>query len=138
MMIKGPVTFRWLSNFEIENLVNPAMERRNWAALNINSTLPTCKVIGAFAEDGSLVEFFALQLYPILGPMLRTDNEARDGGDTSRTLANLMQAFLEESNARDFMAIANSPMTERLCSRFGMEKLSVPVYVKSGNGEIKC
>lgn len=128
--MSSSLTFRWLTNEEIDDLANPAMVAQGWAALNINESNPTCRVLGAFADDGTLVEFFVLQLYPVLGPLLRTDKSSRDGGETSRTLASLMDDFLAESEARDFMVVANSPVSERLCARFGMEKLAVPVYVK--------
>lgn len=128
------MTFRWLENSEIDELVNPALEARGWAVLNVNEVRPTCRVLGAFLEDGTLIEIFACQLYPVLGPMLRMDSSIRDSGETSRQLATIMEDFLKESDARDFMAIANSPMTVRLCERFGMKPVSVPVYVKKGGG----
>lgn len=121
--------FRWLTNREIETLVNPDLKRRGWAELNINEKQPTCRVIGAFLEDGSLVESLALQLYPVVGPMLRHDNTMRDSGETSRGLATIMADFMEQTEARDSMVIANQALTERLCQRMGMTRLSSPVYV---------
>jgi len=119
--------YRWLTNDEIETELNPVLEQRGMAMLNINELQPTCCVLGAF-WDGHLVEAFALHLYPMLGPMLKVDGEFRDDGTVARTLAQKMGQFLEETKARGCIAIADSPVTERLCERFSMEKLVQPVY----------
>lgn len=118
---------RWLSNEEIERLVNPTLRMQGWAELNIDDCRPTCKVLGAFIA-GECIESFTLQLYPILGPLIRHDNTVRDSGETSRGLAIVMKRFLDDLPARGYLAIANSPVTERLCKRYGMEKIEVPVY----------
>lgn len=117
------MTTRWLIDSEIMEFVNPALAKRGWAELNLD----TCRVRGAFV-DGEIVEFFVLQLFPLLGPLLRTDNEKRDGGDTTRVLVQDMQEYLEKEKARGFFAIAESPFTKRLCERFGMKQLEAPVY----------
>lgn len=119
---------RWLATDEIERLVNPDLEARGWAVLNLNESQPTCRVLGAFM-DGVLIESFTFQLYPMLGPLLK-HQDVRDSGETSRKLASTMEDFLNTANARDFLAVANSPVTERLCKRFGMNKLDIPVYCK--------
>lgn len=124
------MNYRWLTNEEIETLVNPVMKIRNWAELNINEQFPTCRVLGAFLDDGELIETLVMQMYPVLGPLVRINNELRDSGETSRRLSVIMEAFLTDTGARDFMAVANSPVTARLCERFGMKKLDVPVYVR--------
>ena len=118
---------RWLTNEEIERLVNPTLRLQGWAELNINETQPTCRVLGSFV-DGELLESFTLQMYPVLGPLVRHNNEVRDSGETSRKLAMAMKQFLDDSAARGYLAIANSLVTERLCERFGMERIAVPVY----------
>jgi len=48
--------YRWLSNKEIEEDVNPVLALHGMALLNINETIPTCQVLGAF-EDGHLIQF---------------------------------------------------------------------------------
>lgn len=115
---------RWLASGEILEHINPVMAQRGWAALN----LETCRVLAAFDEDGHIVEFFVLQLFPMLGPLLRIDNEKRDAGETTRELAKQMYDYLLAEDARGFMAIAESPVTQRLCERFGMTKFEAPVY----------
>lgn len=116
---------RWLERGEILEYVNPALAAKGWAELNLD----ICRVAGAFDEaDGHMVECFVLQLYPLLGPLLRTDNEQRDSGATSRSLVRFMQEYLEREEARGLFAVADSPVTERLCERFGMSRIEVPVY----------
>jgi len=123
------MTFRWMESDEIETLVNPALKLKGWAELNICEDRPTCRVLGAFGQDGELVEFFAFQMYALLGPMCRVDNSIRDSGETSRQLATVMYDFLQQSNARDFLVVANSPISERLCERFDMQRVDAPVFM---------
>lgn len=120
--------YRWLSNQEIEELVNPVLRLRGWAELNINELQPTCRVLGAVV-DGELIESFTFQMQPLLGPLVRHNNELRDSGETTRALVAVMGDWIKTVNARDCMVVANSPMTVRLCERFGMKKLIDPVYV---------
>lgn len=115
---------RWLSKGEILEHVNPVMAAKGWAELNLES----CRVLAAIDEvDGHIIEFMVIQLFPLLGPMLRID-EAKDSGATSRALAQQMYDYLLTENARGFLAIAESPFTKRICERFGMEPLDYPVY----------
>ena len=123
------MVIRWLESDEIESLVNPVLKLKGYAELNINEDQPTCRVLGAFLEDGSLVESFSMQLIPFLGPMLRHDNSIRDSGETSRQLATVMHDFLKEVDAREFVVIANLPISARLAERFGMQEVTDPVFM---------
>lgn len=109
---------------EILEHVNPALKRKGWAELNLD----TCRVLASIDEEGNIVEFFPIQLFPLLGPMLRVDNEKRDAGETTRALAAEMYEYLIAEKARGFLAIAESPITQRLCERFGMTKVRHPVF----------
>jgi hypothetical protein len=116
--------YRWLSNDEIEQMVNPVLEQRNWMLLNISDP-PTCRVLGAF--DGvSLIGFFCLQLTPVLGPVY-TDSDHRDG-TVMRELADRMNDYMVEANARGAIAICESPVSERVAARHAMKKIPYPVY----------
>src|SRR5580765_8116817 len=94
--------YRWLTDDEIVDSVNPALASRGFAQLNVNREQPTCRVLGAFWDD-QLVEAFAFQMYPVLGPLVKVDSTFRDNGETSRTLAKKMQEFLEEVPARGYL-----------------------------------
>lgn len=118
------MTYRWLTPEEIVRDVNPALASRGWSELNTE----VARVLGAFDGD-TPVEVFALQLFPFLGPLLRVDNTYRDNGEVSRVLAQEMEDFLAANEARGCLAIADSPVTERLCQRFGMRRLDSPVFI---------
>ena len=123
------MTYRWLTSDEILEFVNPVCRQRGWAELNVNDASPTCRVLGAF-EDTSLVGFHAIQLFPMIGP-LWTDTEHRDGM-VSRALVLQMYEYLIECDARGYMAVCDSPISQRFAERYGMTKLDSPVYVRVG------
>lgn len=122
------MTIRWLTDEEVLGIVNPACAQRGWAQQNTGM----CRVLGAFYESGELIEFFVLQMYPMLGPLLRLDNINVDGGEVTRELTKRMEEYLIETNARGYMTIADSPLTVRLCERFGMTRVESPVFTKGG------
>jgi hypothetical protein len=124
--------YRWLSNKEIEEDVNPVLALHGMALLNINETIPTCQVLGAF-EDGHLIQFLAVQLFPVLGPMVRCDNTIRDNGIVSRELAERMHNYMDDCEARAFLVIADNPFTGRICERHKLKQVTSPVYVKIGH-----
>lgn len=129
--------YDWLTDTQIELLVNPILRQKGWAELNLNPTQPTCRVLGAFLEDGTLVESLTFQSFPVLGPLVRHEKELRDSGETSRGLANVMYDWLTNQipgGARDFMVIANSPVTERLCKRFNMKECEAKVFLNHPGG----
>lgn len=128
------MNYRWLEINEIEELVNPEMERRGWARLNINEAQPTCRVLGAFTDDGTLYESITFQMVPMLGNLVK-HVDAADSGEVSRRLSTIMYEWLIECNARDWMAVANSPVVARICERFGMRPITVPVYARHPGGK---
>jgi hypothetical protein len=121
------VTFRWLTSDEIADVLNPVLRVQGMAQLNVNSQQPTCRVLGGFQGD-RLVQAFAWQLYPMLGPMVKVDSTFRDGGEVSRELATRMTEYFITVGARAAICIADSPVTERLCERFGMTRIESPVF----------
>lgn len=132
--------FEWLTDEQIEILVNPVLKSKGYAELGFNGScdcgrpLPTARVLGAFLDSGELVESFTLQMLPFLGPLLKHDSEIRDSGETSRSLASIMYDFLEGARARDFIVIANHPMSRRLCERFQMKEVQCPVFMTKPGG----
>lgn len=116
--------YKWLTEDQIEAAVNPALKIRGMAQLNTS----VARVLGAFEGD-TLISFVAVQLFPILGPLLKTDNQFSDDGTVSRELVSKMHTYLDESNVRGVLVVADSPLTSRLCERHGMSKLESPVYI---------
>lgn len=134
------MNYRWLEPSEIESLVNPLLKSKGYAELGFNGScecgraLPTARVLGAFLDSGELVETFTLQMLPFLGPLIKHDDSIRDSGEVSRKLSEIMFDFLMSAKARDFIVIANSPISRRLCERFQMKKVECPVFMtKPGN-----
>lgn len=121
-MVATMTEYRWLEPAEIE-VANAAFRHQGWAELNPDAS----RALGAFI-DGALVEVLALQLFPILGPMLKVDNTVNDPA-ISRKLADMMDAFLRSNDARGWLAIADSPVVARLCERYGMKQVSSTVYM---------
>ncbi len=123
--------YRWLTDDEIVERVNPVCRERGWAELNVNPLQPTCRVLGAF-EGTELVGFLALQLFPVLGPAW-VDAEHRDG-TVSRELADQMGEFMRTVNARGALVLCESAVSERLCERHGMQRVEFPVYTWAEGG----
>lgn len=121
------IVYDWLTDDQIEELVNPALALRGMALLNINPLQPTCRVLGAW-NDGRFITFLAFHLYPVLGPLVKTDALYRDNGEVSRELTTRMHAFLDACDARGYLVVADSPITSRLCERHGMVKIESPIY----------
>lgn len=130
MTTMAQVNYRWLAGSEIQTLVNPICKTVGWPQLNVNVEQPTSAVIGAF-EDFQLIGFLALQLFPMVGPGW-VDAPFRNGV-ISRELADRMHEFLKVHEARGWLVIADTMVTQRLAERHGMESVDSPVYM--GRGE---
>lgn len=126
-------TYRWLDHSDIDDWVNPECRRKGWMEFNINEERPTCRVLGAF-EGPNLVGFFGFSLIPHLGPMW-TDSEHRDGV-VSREMAQRMADFMHEVHSRGAIMIADSPVTARMAERFGLERVSSPVFIWNPNENV--
>ena len=123
------VKYSWLTDEEIEREVNPLCASRGWMMLNINPSQPTCRVLGAW-DGGVLVGFEVCQLVPMVGPKWVAPD--RRDGVVSREMSARMHQFLEDTHARGWIAVCESPLTERLAIRHGMKKLESPVYIAVG------
>lgn len=123
------MTYRWLNSDEIVEWVNPECARKGWTQFNVNEDLPTCHVLGAF-DGPELVGFFGFSLLPVLGPFW-TDSMHRDGS-VSREMAERMHQFMTEVQCRGAILIADSPVTERLAERHGLERVKSPVFLWVG------
>lgn len=118
--------YHWLSAPEVQHVINPICSKEGWPQLNINVDQPTNLVRGAF-EDGNLVGFLAMQLFPMLGPAW-VDPAYRDG-TVSRQMADHMHEFLRSHEARGYLVVADNAVTERLCERYAMKRVESPVYM---------
>jgi hypothetical protein len=123
------ITKRWLTNDEIEQWVQPVLDQKGWALLNISDDHPTCRVLGAF-DGPEFIGFLVLQLFPVIGPAW-ADASHRDGS-VSRLLADGMHEYLIEVRARGAVTICESPVSARIAERHGMSQISDPVYLWVG------
>lgn len=116
---------RFLSEEEVNELVNPVLQFQGKSMLNARLSV----VAGAFDANGKLVETFTVQLYPMLGPLVKHDAFSRDNGQTTRDLVSFMDDYLNSADVRGYLTIAESPVTERLCERYGMQRVTHPVFI---------
>lgn len=85
----------------------------------------TSRVLVAEDETG-LCGFYVLQLIPHAEP-LWTAPRVR-GTEVARALATQMKDYLDEADARGYMAVADNPIAARMCESFGMQRIVSPVY----------
>lgn len=120
------MTYRWLTDEEILQEVNPLLVQQGWPELNVNPGQPTCLVTGAF-DDSQLIGVFAVQLFPVVGPMLVVESHRNNKVGTE--LAAEMQEFLTDVQARGYLVICDNPISEKLALDHGMTKVESPVYI---------
>lgn len=126
-------TYRWLTSDEIADWVNPECGRHGWVQFNVNEQTPTCRVIGAF-EGPEMLGFFGFSLIPHIGP-LWCDQDHRNGS-VSLGLAEEMAKFMFEVQARGALMIADNPATERMAQKFGLERVTSPVFIWKPNANV--
>ena len=127
-------TYRWLTSDEIVEWVNPECRRQHWVEFNVNEVTPTCRVMGAF-EDVEMVGFFGFSLIPYIGPLYVSQNYR--SGAVSMGLAEKMAKFMFEVNARGALMVADNPATERLALKFGLERVTSPVFIWKPNPNVQ-
>lgn len=124
--MENEITFRWINGFEasqedwdrIENI----MLARGWMKLNPN----TSRILVA-EKDGAIAGFVCLQLVPHVEPLFVAPSFRGTG--LAETLSDKLIAFMHESAARGWMAVASDSTVAKLCEKQGMHKIESPVYV---------
>lgn len=100
---------------------------RGWTSLNRQTT----RVLMAHdPKTGEILGFNVLQLFPYVGP-LYVKPSARGTG-VAEDLVDKMMLFLAEVQAKGFLVIAQSPHTEAMCKKLGMQQAEAPVYMMGG------
>lgn len=115
--------YKWLEGPDAAKQLNPICFEKGWPGFNEL----TSRAIVAH-EDGRIVAFLALQLFPMLGPGYM---EKDGSGVVFRHLLKEMEKFLEETQARGFMVVCENPLIAGLCERFGLKKLEHDVFVEA-------
>jgi hypothetical protein len=86
-----------------------------------------------FRDNGRIVGYSVVQLFPFVGPFWV--QEDRRDGMLSALMAEETWKFLQECGARGFLVVASTAVSERFAQRYGMEKISDPVYLDRGKNE---
>lgn len=132
------ITFRWIdgplisdAEWEVEYArLRPIIEARGWMHLNRN----TARVL--VCEDaGSIAGFVVFQALPSVGPTWL--HPGLRGSGVADIMAQQMWEFLMQSDARGWVATAETDHGEEMCKKFGMEKSPYPLYIKVNNGEVQ-
>jgi hypothetical protein len=117
---------RWIDGVTVTDeewdRIEAILAARGWASLNRELSR-----IRVAEEDGQLVAFFVLQLYPHAEPMFIIPSKRGTG--LAEELADDMLAYLVEVKARGWMVIASNPAIEKLAEERGMVRLEFPVYM---------
>jgi hypothetical protein len=129
------VTYRWLDGPTLTDAewakemerIDPVLATRGWASLNKNMT----RILIAEDESGKMA-FHVFQMVGFCGPLFLPPSMRGTG--VAEELADKMFQFLGEMRARGWIAIANSPHAAVLCEKYGMDKLTTPVYVMPNPG----
>ena len=113
------MTLRWMEGPEAADVLNPIIASRQpeWKLLNPR----TCRALVALDEDGCLLRFCVIQLYPVLGPELAIDS------DTASMFA-IHRELREYMKGTKFLVVAEHPITEKLCVREGFDRVTEPVF----------
>jgi hypothetical protein len=131
---KQEVSYRWVDNSTISqedwDKVESILASRGWMSLNRNTPI---RIL--IAEQGRKMAFFIFQWLPYCGPMFVPPSLRGTG--VAKELATKMVEFLLESQARGWVATAESEHAAKLCEKFGMSLLETPVYVMPSPGGIK-
>jgi hypothetical protein len=121
------LTYRWLYRDDL-NQLEPTLRAQGWISLNEERSA----AIAAFDGD-RLVGFLVVQEVPHVEPLF-VDLQYRGSG-VAEELGERMAEKLREHVCRGVMIIANNPASAKLAEKFGMEKITSPVYSKIDLGE---
>lgn len=103
--------------------IEAILAERRWMSLNRETT----PAVVLAERNGMIVGFFVLQMIPHTEPMYVAPDER--GSEVAGTLADLMLEFLQRSDARGWMLVAENSFVERMCRQRGMIRVESPVYV---------
>lgn len=112
----------WLEGPEAADRLNPICEQQGWSLLNPH----TCRACIAEDDDGVFLRALVVQLFPLVGPEYAPE---RERGNIEAMMAVHAEVRNYMADARGFMIIADSPVTDKLCKREGLTPVTSPVYM---------
>lgn len=120
------ITRRWLDGVnatdEEWSKIDEILATRGWPSLN----RPTSRIRLA-EEDGKILSFLVVQLFPQVGPAWAAPSVRGTG--IAAELADDMVQYLMDAQCRGWMVVADNPHAEKLARDRGMTRLESPVYV---------
>lgn len=123
-------TYRWLDGITASTkdweAIESVVESRGWMPLN----RATSKILLVENTEGGLIGFMVFQLVPYVGPLYVED--AFRGQGTAEDLTERMLQFIESTDCRGFVVVAENQFSKRLCEANGMQLVRDPVYIKVG------
>jgi hypothetical protein len=126
--------YRWVNGVDVEQAewdqIEGILAARGWMSLNRE----TCRIL--IAEQDGQMAFNVVQFMPFLGPLFLPPS-LRGTGLAEDMVAKTVD-FMQECNARGWMAVAESPHAIKLCENQGkMKRVGQPVYATMNPGEVK-
>ena len=111
----------WASSKEDWEMVDTVIASRGWMHLN-----PHFSRVLIAKQGKKLAGFVVLQMVPHTEPLFVAPDFRGTG--LAATLSDKMIAFMRESKARGWMAIASNSLIAAECERQGMKRVMLPVY----------
>jgi hypothetical protein len=128
------ITYRWVDGKDASDAdwdkIESILVARGWMSLNRQVS----RILIAEDESGKM-GFHVFQMIPYCGPLFVPPSMR--GSGVAEELADRMFQFLGEMQARGWIATAESPHAAALCEKYGMDKVTTPVYVMPSPGGIE-
>lgn len=110
----------WIHGEDV-HLLDDIVAANGWTPLNSSSL-----ALVAMDDDG-IAGFHVLRLVPIPTLWVRPDLR---GSRLALELAEDMEKFLTDTNSKGFIVIADDPASAKICEKFGMRRITSPVYIR--------
>jgi Acetyltransferase (GNAT) family len=128
----GGITYKWLDGPSLTDAewareteaIDRVIEARGWMRLNKN----TSRIRIAEDADGKLAGFYIFQMIGHAEPLYV--RPSMRGTEVADRLADDMEKWLLETDARGWVLMADSPITAKMAEKRGMVRVESPVYVK--------
>lgn len=122
--------FRWIEGPTATpadwDKIDTMLAAQGWSPLNRKTT----RIL--VVEENGKMGFIVAQMVPYVGPGYVPPSLRGTG--LSQELADRMDGYLKENNARGWMVIADSPHVAKLYTERGMRRIESPVFMEGDFG----
>src|SRR5882724_4827958 len=119
------ITFRWIDGPSATDAewqqIDDYLVSKGW--MSLSKELSRVRIA---EKGGRIIGFSALQMMPYCGPLF-VEKSARGTGVAEQLADDTIQ-FLVDLNARGWIVVANRPHVPPLCEKYGMHRVTQPVY----------